>query len=199
MTKKEKWEEQNLIELTLELLTKKWVVADINKVIPYEFNTKEHPEEQIDRIANSIKEFWFTQNIVTDENNIIIIWHWRFLAAKKLGLDKIPTIKIDYLDKNQVKKLRILDNKLNESEWILSNLKVELDEIKDTELTKLFEELDAPEFNPDEYIDWLWKEKEKKTYWFVEIKVTSEDQARILEDSIKEMWYENVKVEEKEI
>lgn len=30
----------------------------IEKLIPYEFNNKEHDETQINRIANSIKEFW---------------------------------------------------------------------------------------------------------------------------------------------
>jgi len=53
-------------------------------LIPYELNNKIHWEEQIDRIANSITEFWFTQPIVVDKDNVVIIWHWRLLAAKKL-------------------------------------------------------------------------------------------------------------------
>lgn len=58
----------------------------------------------------------------------------------------------------QIKKLRILDNKLNESEWDLANLKQELDSLKDLNIgdlkilkNDLFPELDAPEFNPEEY------------------------------------------------
>jgi len=43
-------------------------------LIPYEFNNKIHSEEQIDRIANSISEFWFTQPIVVDKDNVVIIW-----------------------------------------------------------------------------------------------------------------------------
>lgn len=58
----------------------------------------------------------------------------------------------------QIKKLRILDNKLNESEWDSANLKQELDSLKDLNIgdlkilkNDLFPELDAPEFNPEEY------------------------------------------------
>jgi hypothetical protein len=65
---------------------------------------------------------------------------------------------MEELSDSQIKKLRILDNKLNESEWDLANLKQELDELKDLNIgdlkilkTELFPELDAPEFNPDEY------------------------------------------------
>jgi ParB-like chromosome segregation protein Spo0J len=48
-------------------------MMDINELIPYEFNNKEHDETQINRIANSIKEFGFTQRIVIDKDNVVII------------------------------------------------------------------------------------------------------------------------------
>ena len=62
-------------------------VADLK---PYKYNNKVHTEEQINNIANSIKEFGFRQPIVVDENNEIIIGHWRHLAAQKLGLEEVP-------------------------------------------------------------------------------------------------------------
>ena len=144
------------------------------KLIPYEFNNKVHWEDQIDRIANSITEFWFSQPIVVDKDNVVIIWHWRLLAAKKLWMEEVPCIKAEDLSKIQVKKLRILDNKLNESDWDLWNLKLELDEIDDDYLNDLFPEFDAPEYNPDEYNpddyeDESW-EKEWKTYVIIEAK-----------------------------
>ena len=43
---------------------------EVWKLIPYEFNNKIHDETQINRIANSIKEFWFLQPVVIDKNNI---------------------------------------------------------------------------------------------------------------------------------
>ena len=46
---------------------------EIEKLIPYEFNNKIHDETQINRIANSIKEFGFLQPVVIDANNIIVV------------------------------------------------------------------------------------------------------------------------------
>lgn len=141
---------------------------DINSLIPYEFNNKIHDEVQINRIANSIKEFWFTQPVVIDKDNIIIIGHWRVEAAKKLWLEKVPVVMMDNLTEAQVKKLRILDNKLNESEYDLANLRLELESLDDLnfwdlELTAedLFPELEIDEFNPDEFDDNWWQYVEK--------------------------------------
>lgn len=138
----------------------KIVDKDINELIPYEFNNKIHDEVQVNRIANSIKEFGWTQPIVIDESNVIIIWHWRLEAAKKLGLKKVPVTLMSELTPQQVKKLRILDNKLNESEYNLVNLRLECESLPDMnfwdlELTvsDLFPELDLDEFNPDEFGD----------------------------------------------
>ncbi|MBO7694878.1 MAG: hypothetical protein J6T10_19860 [Methanobrevibacter sp.] len=72
----------------------------------------------------------------------------------------MPCIQVEDLTEEQIKKYRILDNKLNESEWDLANLKLELDSlpnlnIGDIELATfdLFPEFDAPEFDPDDYAD----------------------------------------------
>lgn len=86
-----------------------------------------------------------------DGENVIIIGHGRFLAAQKLGHKEVPCFRMTNLTKIQIKKLRILDNKTNESEWSLANLKRELDDIADIELSALFPELDAPDLDPDDY------------------------------------------------
>lgn len=52
-------------------------VADL---VPYEKNAKKHPREQIDRIAESIRQFGFRQNLVIDKNNKVVIGHGRLLA-----------------------------------------------------------------------------------------------------------------------
>lgn len=104
-------------------------------VIPYEFNNRIHNETQVNRIANSIKEFGFNQPIVIDESNIILVGHGRLLAAKKLGLEKVPVLKLINLLETQKKAYRILDNKLqNDSTWDFNNLELELGFLEDNGL-----------------------------------------------------------------
>ena len=84
---------------------------------PYDKNAKKHDKKQIENVAESIKQFGFVQPIVLDKNNNVIIGHCRLEAAKKLHLDEVPCVMADDLTDEQVKKLRLLDNKLNESDW----------------------------------------------------------------------------------
>ena len=56
----------------------------IKDLHPYKNNAKKHPKEQVEQIANSIKEFGFTQPVLIDENNNVIAGHGRILGAKKL-------------------------------------------------------------------------------------------------------------------
>ena len=89
---------------------------DINFIKPYPKNAKKHTEEQIKKIAASIKEFGFNQPIVVDRDNVIIVGHGRFEAAKYLGLTDVPVTVVD-LSPEKAKSYRLADNKLNESEW----------------------------------------------------------------------------------
>ena len=47
----------------------------IKEVKPYPKNAKKHPAEQIANIAESIRQFGWTQPIVVDEDGVIIIGH----------------------------------------------------------------------------------------------------------------------------
>lgn len=105
---------------------------DIKTIIPYEFNNRKHNETQVNRIANSIKEFGYNQPIVVDEDNIILVGHGRLHASLKLGLKQVPVLKKLGLTEAQKKAYRILDNKLqNDSEWDFDNLNLELDFLED--------------------------------------------------------------------
>ena len=114
---------------------------DIDKIRPYAGNQKEHPEKQIENIATSIREFGFIQPLVLDKENEIVIGHGRFLAAQKLELKTAPVVYVENLTKEQVRKLRIIDNKLNESAWNVEKLKADLDELDFSEFDISFEDL----------------------------------------------------------
>lgn len=129
-------------------------VIDVNiaEIKPYKNNAKKHGETQIANVAESIKQFGWAQPIVLDKDNVIIIGHCRFAAAKKLNLTTAPCVIASDLSDEQVRKLRNLDNKLNESEWDFDLLKGDLDG------------LNFDGFN----IDWGWldetEEKEEVSY-----------------------------------
>lgn len=100
---------------------------ELSLIKPYKNNAKKHDKKQIDNVAESIKQFGFVQPIVLTADNIIIIGHCRFEAAKKLKLQTIPCLYVNDLTDEQIKKLRNLDNKLNESEWDLELLSFDID------------------------------------------------------------------------
>lgn len=102
------------------------VNKDPAALTPYENNTKTHPPEQVDRIAESIKRFGWWQPIVADRDNVVIIGHGRLLAAKQLMLDTVPVVYADTLTDDQIQALRIADNKTNESPWDFAKLEEEL-------------------------------------------------------------------------
>ena len=89
----------------------------IKDIKPYKKNAKKHDKTQIDNVAESIRQFGFAQPLVIDKDNVLLIGHCRLLAAKKLKHKEVPCVRMDELTEEQVAKLRLLDNKLNESDW----------------------------------------------------------------------------------
>ena len=132
------------------------VYKSIKQLKPYKKNAKKHPKEQIEQIANSIKEFGFTQPVIIDSNNCVVAGHGRILAAKKAGLKQVPTVMLEDLTEEQIKAYRLVDNKLNESEWDFSLL--------DEELGMLSDDIDMGLFGFD--LDMSDEELEKKKIEF---------------------------------
>ena len=98
----------------------------IKLLTPYEKNAKKHDKTQINNVAESIKQYGFVQPIVIDKNNVVVIGHCRLLAAKQLKMKEVPCVCVEDLTEEQVKALRIVDNKSNESEWDFDILPDEL-------------------------------------------------------------------------
>lgn len=101
----------------------------IDHLTPYKLNAKKHPQEQIDGIAESIRRFGFTQPIVIDSKNVIIIGHGRHEAAKKVGLKTVPCVKIEGLSDKEIRALRLIDNRIAETEWDQELLKIEFEDL----------------------------------------------------------------------
>lgn len=120
----------------------------VKDIVPYEKNAKKHPAQQVEHIANSIKEFGFQQPLVVDKNNVLVIGHGRLLAAKKLGMESVPCVCADDLTDEQIKALRLADNKTNESEWDFDLLDMELDDILDIDMSDFGFDLTKDEEEP---------------------------------------------------
>lgn len=109
--------------------------VSIDSIKPYKNNPRDN-EAGVDAVANSIKEFKWQQPIVVDENNVIIVGHTRYLAAKKLGLDKVPVKVATGLTPEQVKAYRLADNKTGElTDWDMGLLDDELADIADIDMS----------------------------------------------------------------
>jgi len=101
----------------------------IDELIPFEKNPRKN--QKVGKIAQSIKEYGFTQPIVVDEEDVVVIGHTRLMASKELGLKQVPVVT-KKLNDEQIKALRIADNRLNEdSEWDYFLLGDELKELLD--------------------------------------------------------------------
>lgn len=101
----------------------------VNTLIPYANNSRTHDDAQVAQIAASIKEFGFRNPILVDGVGIIA-GHGRLLAARKLGLDKVPTIDCSDMTETQKKAYIIADNKLAlNSGWDTDLLSLELEEL----------------------------------------------------------------------
>lgn len=102
---------------------------NIKTVKPYERNAKKHPQDQVEKIANSLKEFGWQQPLVVDQNNVLVIGHGRLLAAKLLGMHEVPVVRVNNLTEAQIKALRLADNRVSESDWDDDLLNLELDSL----------------------------------------------------------------------
>src|SRR5262249_7050549 len=81
-------------------------------------NARKHPESQIDLLASSIRQFGFVGAIIIDEGNVIISGHGRSAAAKRIGIDVVPCIRVTHLTVKAKIALSLADNRLGElSAW----------------------------------------------------------------------------------
>jgi DNA modification methylase len=114
------------------VISSKIELIKAEELIPYARNSRTHNDDQVIQIASSIREFGFTNPILISESNDIIAGHGRLLAAQKLGIDKVPCIRLSHLTESQRKAYVIADNKLAlNAGWDEELLALELAELKD--------------------------------------------------------------------
>jgi ParB/RepB/Spo0J family partition protein len=136
----------------------------ITDIRPYEKNPRKN-DRAVDTVAQSIELYGFQQPIVVDSNNVIIVGHTRFRAAKKLNFIEVPVLVAEDLTREQAQAYRLMDNRSNENaRWDEDLLYQELEELiktgtlqevsletgfTESELNKLFKQEEDP---IDEYL-----------------------------------------------
>lgn len=104
----------------------------LDVLIPYVNNARTHSDEQVAKIAASIREFGFADPVEIDEANMLLAGHGRVMAARKLGLTEVPAVRHEGLSEAQKKAYILANNKLAlDAGWDLELLNLELEELKD--------------------------------------------------------------------
>lgn len=102
---------------------------------PYARNPRTHSKKQLGQIADSIETFGWTNPILIDAEGGVIAGHGRLEAAKLLGLETVPTIRIDDMTEAQKRAYVIADNKLAENAgWDTELLAIELQALTEIDL-----------------------------------------------------------------
>ena len=86
--------------------------VSIDQLLPYATNARTHSPEQVAQIAASITQFGFVNPVLVDEAGVLIAGHGRVLAAKSLGLETAPTIRLGHLSEAQARAYRLADNQI---------------------------------------------------------------------------------------
>lgn len=105
-----------------------WV--SINEITPYTRNAKKHPKSQIEKIAKSIQQFGWKQNLVIDSNGVLVVGHGRYEAAKLLGLSEVPCVRADDLTEDEIRAYRLADNAVSSDDY---DTELIIEELKDIE------------------------------------------------------------------
>ena len=119
----------------------------VGSLTPYEGNARKHTPEDIDQIKESILKDGFNDPIgIWGEKNIIVEGHGRQIAAKELGLESVPCIRLDHLTETQRRDYAIRHNRTAElSGWDFGKLEEEIArlEIEGVDLSGLKFDFDA--------------------------------------------------------
>jgi DNA modification methylase len=106
----------------------------VERLTPYSGNARTHSKTQIRQIAKSIKRFGHTNPILIDDGGQIIAGHGRVEAAKLLGIESVPALRLSHLSAADKRAYVIADNRLAEKAgWDRELLAIELQALVDLE------------------------------------------------------------------
>jgi hypothetical protein len=90
------------------------VYQAVDSLKPRSTNPRTHSKKQIGQIASAIRRFGFTNPVLVDDANGIVAGHGRVEAAKAVGLDQVPTVRLSAMSEAEIRAYVIADNRLAE-------------------------------------------------------------------------------------
>jgi ParB-like chromosome segregation protein Spo0J len=94
-------------------------------------NARLHDRDQVSLIANSMKQFGWTNPVLIDEDNTVLAGYGRVEAAKEMQLEVAPVIVARGWSEAQKKAYMLADNQIAlRAGWDMGLLKLEMDELK---------------------------------------------------------------------
>lgn len=128
----------------------------LEELRPFDGNPRTHTQTQVAELARSIERFGFAAPVLAERDGTVIAGHGRLEAAKLLGLQRVPVVRLHHLTPEQARALRLADNRLAElSTWDEELLAQQL-----TELSELNVDLGGLGWNDDELRELLGLELE---------------------------------------
>src|SRR3982075_3853967 len=111
------------------------VYQDVGALKPRTTNPRTHSKKQIGQIANAIRRFGFSNPVLVDDTNGIVAGHGRVEAAKVVGLDQVPTVRLSAMSEAEIRAYVIADNRLAENAgWDRALLGIELQYLTELEI-----------------------------------------------------------------
>ena len=102
----------------------------ISDLKPNPRNARLHSKKQLHQIGASIDEFGFNVPVLIDRGNVIIAGHGRVEAARNLGMETVPVLRIEHLTDAQKRAFALADNKIAlNSSWDQEILQLDLKEL----------------------------------------------------------------------
>lgn len=102
----------------------------------------------VTEVARSIERLGFSDPVLIAGEGRIVDGHVRVAAAKELGLETIPCIRVDHLSEEEIRLLRIGLNKLQEKgAWDFEALKLEFEALYELEMPVEVTGFETPELD----------------------------------------------------
>jgi len=128
---------------------RRYELVKISKLKPYKRNARKHSQQQLEQIANSIREFGFVNPVLVDSDFNVIAGHGRILAAQDVGMTELPCIFVEDLTDEQRRAYILADNRLTElGGWDDKILQLELADLGDMGFDISLTGFGTPDFEP---------------------------------------------------